>query len=184
MKRFVFLFLIPFIFIGCGGGGSSSDSGSTIYTDNSSEENTPSQNISSNSFDTWEYIVPNNSLSSKAISSKSIDGTSYQATYRSIEPNTIVEEIPQNTTDERVLYEKRDKDIEIKFIKNDIKTYSYAIKRYVSLGEQTIDNSSCMLVNHFNSKNINGTDYSDVIEIDCGKHKGFYAKGIGEIYQE
>jgi len=180
MKKFLLLFLISFILIGCGGGSSDSTTKTTTSSKNSS-----AGSISGSSFDTWSYIIPNKtSPESTSISSRSIDGTTYNATFRSIKENNIIEEIPENTDDERIIYEKNNQTIKVKFYKNDKITYQYNMKRYITIGEQTISQSSCMLVNHFDTKSFQSKTYKDVIEIDCGQHKGYYAKGKGQVYQE
>jgi hypothetical protein len=178
MKRFIFLFLIPlipFFLINCGGGSS---------TENSFDKNLPTMSSNRVSYDIWDYIVPSGFISGKSTSSQSLDGTTYRATYRIIGPNNIVEEIPENATDEKVVYEENNNTILVKFYKNNNLTYSYNINRSVKVGKQIVANSSCMLANHYDYKYINGTKYIDVIEIACGKHKGYYSKRYGEIYQE
>jgi len=186
MKNFFLLFITTIFLIGCGGGGGGGDT-STSTSTTTSDVNIPTESYAGTSFDTWDYIVPNTStVTTKSISSNSIDGTSYTATFKSIEENSMVEEIPDNTTDERVIYQKENDSISVTFYKNDTKVYDYDMKRYVKVGEPTIENSSCMLVNYltkYTPPNSSQT-YSDVIEIDCGKHKGFYARGEGQIYQE
>ena len=182
MKKILTLLILSFILIGCGGGGETSSSSSSSRD---VSENFTDDTISSSTYDTWNYIIPERtSPNSSSISSRSLNGTTYQATFRSIEENNIVEEIPENTTDERVIYEKNNNTISVRFYKNDRVTYSYDMHRFVKIGEQTISNSSCMLVNHFASKSFNNQTYNDVIEIDCGQQKGYYAKGKGQIYQE
>jgi len=177
MKRFFYILIILFAFVGCGGGGSSTDSGSTF------DGNFPSENFSGTSYKMWDYVLPDTTPGSNSVSSRKL-GTTYHANFRALDTNTVVE-TPEGTTDEKIEYKQSDDKITVTFKKNNRPTFSYEIKKSVQLQEQTtVQESACMLVNHFTSKIVNGTKYDDVIEIDCGKHKGFYAKGKGEIAQE
>jgi len=180
MRNFILLFILTLTLIGCGGGGGGDSTSSTTSS------TIPKESYSGISYDTWEYIVPNtSSMTTKSLSSYNADGTSYNATFRTIEEDSQVEEIPNNgTSDERVVYTKNDTTIKVTFYKNDNIVYSYEMKRSVKMGEPTIDNSSCMLTNHYDSISLSGSNYQDVIQIACGGHKGYYAKGKGQVYQE
>jgi len=182
MKKILLIIFIASMFIGCGGGaGDTTSSKSTTREKPKEETNTQ---LTGNSFDMWDYIIPttNKSLS---ISSNSED-EAYHATFRSIEENNLVEEIPQYTTDERIVYDKGNNKITVIFYKNDKIIQSYDINRVIRLKEQTIAHSACFLVDHFNTFEVpsNGKTFNDVIEIACGSHSGYYAKGKGEIYKE
>ncbi len=176
MRKLIFLFITLFALVGCGGGATEDDS--------TFDGNFPSENFTGTSYDMWNYIVPDTTTpENTSVSSRGLD-TTYNANFRAIDNNTVVE-IPVETTDEKVEYKQLDDKISITFKKNDIPTFSYDIKKSVKLQEQTtVKESACMLVNHFETKTVNGVAYYDVIEIDCGQHKGFYAKGKGEIAQE
>jgi len=177
MKIILALFMIPLILIGCGGGGGGeSSSGFSGF---------PSEVFSGTSYDTWDYIVPQTSQNTtQSISAENVEGYSYDATFKTIEENSVVEEQPSDATNEKIRYVKKDNKINITFYKDDKAVYQYDMKRYVKIGEQTISDSSCMLVKHYEFYPTDNPKYNDVIEIDCGPHKGYYAKGKGQIDQK
>ena len=175
MKRVIvyIFFMIFFIGCGCGGGGG-----------NSTSLNFPSDNVGGTSYNSWDYITPNTNPNSTSIESRDIQGDSYSATFRSISPNTKVE-TPANSNGESVEYQNLSDAINITFKKDNNIVYSYKMKKNIRIGDTTtVEDSSCQLVNHFDTYSVGQTTYQDVIEIDCGKHRGFYAKGKGEIFKD
>ena len=123
-------------------------------------------------------------ISSESIQSRSIQATNYSATYRAIDGDTIIE-TPSNTSEEKIKYEKLANYIKVTLIKNGQNLYSYNLKKTVKIGESiTQPESSCLFVNSFSQITLNGKKYNDVIEIDCGKHKAYYAKGEGLVDKE
>ncbi len=176
MKHTILAIIISLLFVGCGGGGGGSDSS------RSSKSSIPSDSFDSNSYQTALYMLP--SISSDSISSRSIQTTSYSADYRALDSDTIIE-IPQNTPDEKVVYKKTANYINVTLYKDQKPKYSYYLKKTIHLGESiTQPESSCLFVNTFSKITLNNTTYKNVIEIDCGKHKAYYAKGEGLVAKE
>jgi len=174
MKLYTYLILILFGLTGCGGGGG--DDTASAYAP-------PSQSFSGASYDTWDYVIPSTSKDTNSINSGDIGGTDYGATFTVSETRTT--EIPDDAPGEKIVYDKLSDRVKISFYKDDIKTFSYEMKKSIHIGETTtVSDSACVLVNHYSTYNIQGTNYNDVIQIDCGKSKGFYQKGHGEIAQE
>ena len=166
MKQLL-LIILSFLLISCGGGGggSSSDSGSSF-------SGVPTENFSEVAYSMWDYIINDSSTNS------SLSGAS--STFTKIDDTTYEEEL-NGISNEKIRYKKNSSSIHVTFYKNSNETLSYDIKNYVHIGEQTtVSKSACMLVDHYFYYN----GYYDVIEIDCGKHKGFYAKGKGQIDQQ
>ncbi len=173
MKQILLSIIISIFILGCGGGGSKDGEGSFSI---------PGDSYGPTSYSTTSYMLP--SLSGNSIQSRSIQTTSYNATYRSINSNTVIE-TPNNTNNEKVRYEKKPDYIKVTLIKNGQDLYSYNLKKTVRIGESiTSPESSCIFVNSFSQKYINNNLYNDVIEVDCGKHKAYYAKGEGLVYKE
>ena len=176
MKKIFLYILVVFALVGCGGGG-----GDTASASSSKSRDYPSDEFSGKAYSVWEYVIPDVSKGSNSISSRGLNSNSYHATFRSVDDKTVVE-TPANTTDEQVKYKKNSDKISVSFYKNNSKTFAYNLKKSVHIGEQTtVEKSACMLINHYESYSIDDTSYKDVIEIACGKHKGLYAKGKGEI---
>lgn len=182
MRNILFYISILILLIGCGGGGGGENKSSNGRDEGSSASvDFPSDNIGATSYNSWDYITPSTTPHSSSIKSRNLDGTAYNATFRSISSNTKVE-TPLDSNGETVEYQKLSNSIKITFKKDNNEIYSYYMKKELHLGETTtIDDSSCELVNHYDTYIVNQVSYKDVIEIDCGKHKGFYAKYIGEI---
>ena len=172
MKKFLLVVIFAFILIGCGGGGGGEDTPPPAHF---------SDAVSGTSYDASEYVLP----SSTPPSGSSVSTRSYHATIRETQPDTY-EEIPSNTTDEKILYHKKSNgNILISLYKNDTEVYSYEMKGKLIIGEQsTVQPSACIVANHFESIYLNNENHSDVVEIDCGKRKGYYQKGKGFIAQE
>ncbi len=182
-KILFYIFII--IFTGCGGGGGGDSSQSASNDTSSTAQNFPKDKIvKTTSYETWDYITPNISLQNNSIKSRSMDGTEYSATFRNISNSKKIE-TPITISGESVEYQKLTNSIKITFKKDDKELYSYKMKKTLHIGEiTTIDDSSCELVNHYDSYRVGVKYYQDVIEIDCGKHRGFYAKNIGEIFKD
>ncbi len=174
MKKIILSIIITIFFVGCGGGGAGDEKSSVTI---------PGDSYGPTSYTATDYIIP--SLSTNSINSRTIHNTNYNATYRALNNNTIIE-TPPNSNGESVKYEKTSKYIKVtlrdKYGKD---LYSYNLKQTVRIGESiTSPESSCIFVNSFSTKYINNTKYNDVIEIDCGKHKAYYAKKEGLVYKE
>ncbi len=177
MKNFLILIFITITLIlsGCGGGGSENKKTSTIPTKTTSQSNY-------SKIDSTNYIVPN--TSDKHISTRSIKSTGYQATYRAVDSKTVVE-TPENANGESVEYKTFPDKIHVTFKDaNNNPIYSYDIKKNIQIGKSiTVQDSACIFMKKFPQKDLDGTTYTDVIEIDCGKNKGFYAKNKGLVAQ-
>jgi len=182
MKRILLFVTILFFLSACGGGGGSeSGSKSTPSSTSNKQKTTTYTNSNATTYNLWSYIIPT-SLNVNSFSNRSLE--SYSAKFREIDRSTIVEK-PKNLADEKIEYQKDANKISVTFYKNDKQVYRYYLKKEVKIGERTtLEDSSCVLVNHFNDLMINNKHFKDVIEIDCGQHKGYYAKGFGEIAKE
>ena len=176
MKRFLSLSIttiISTLLIGCGGGGGGSDSSSTSI---------PNDSISGTSFSTTEYILPK--LSTNSVSTRSIQTNSYGANYRALDSDTIVE-TPTDGEDETIIYQKLSNKIHVTIKKSGNIVSEYDMKKEIHIGESiTVDESACVLVNFYTQKYLNDQIFYDVLEIDCGKHKGYYAKNQGFVGSE
>jgi len=171
MKKFISLsMVISILFIGCGGGGGGDDS---------TPASIPNDTISGTSFSTTDYIIPG--LSSNSISSRSIKTNSYGANYRALNRNTIVE-VPEDANDETITYQKQSDKIHVTIKKSGNIVSEYDMKTEIHIGESiTKIESACILTKSYTQKYINGQTFYDVLEIDCGKHKGYYAKNQGFV---
>ena len=181
MRQIILSIIISLIFIGCGGGGGGGESQSSSNSQQSIN-NIPSESFDTSSFSTASYMLP--SISSNSVKTRSINRESYSANFRSIDRDTVIE-TPQNTNGEKIKYEKTNNYIKVTLIKDNQNVYSYNLKNTIHIGESiTEPESSCIFVNYFSKKTINNTQYNDVIEINCGKNKAFYAKGEGLVHKE
>jgi len=175
MRKILLYIFISLVFLGCGGGGAGGDEGSIPAS-------IPGDNISGTSYPTTDYIVPG--LSSNSISSRSIQTNSYGANYRALDSDTIVE-TPDDAPDETIIYQKLSNKIHITIKKSDSIVSEYDMKKEIHIGESiTVNESACILVQFYTQKYLNGQTFYDVLEIDCGKHKGYYAKNQGFVGSE
>ena len=175
IKQILLSMSLSLLILGCGGGGGS-EGGETSAS-------IPSDSYGPNSYSTTSYMIP--SISTDSINTRSIHTTSYNATYRSLDTDTVIE-TPQNSNGESIKYKKIPNYIKVTLRDaNGQDLYSYKLKQTIRLGESiTSPESSCIFVNSFSQKYLNNTSYKNVIEVDCGQHKAYYAKGEGLVYKE
>jgi hypothetical protein len=162
MRLYICLLVSLLFLTGCGGGGGeSSDSGREL----------PTQNYSGVSYSMWDYIKP----------LKQLNANSQNNSTFLISANSVTE-VPNSVIDEKIVYENLTNSIKVTFFKDNVEGLSYHLKKDVKIGETTtVNDSGCMLADHFNSVVLDGTTYTDVIQINCGKNIGYYQKEYGEI---
>lgn len=173
IKNLTLATLATLFLVGCGGG----------TTDEKSSSVSTTKEIKHGQYDLWQYMTPATSNTNTfTLSDNSVD-SSYKSTYTV--KNSRVEEVADYAKNEKTIYEKGDTSITIKFEKDGKANGTYALKLSADIDDVvTVRNSSCKLTQHFDSFNIEGKAFSDVIEITCGDIPGYYQKGIGEIAQK
>jgi outer membrane biogenesis lipoprotein LolB len=176
MKKglFISISISILLFTGCGGGGSNE-------TSNRDQIGSASPH-KSKTYNLWEYMTPQSSDTKTYTLLSQNRSINYKTTF-DVKRDRVVE-INDYAANEKTIYEKKSDSIVVKFEKNGKPNGTYTLHLSADIGDIiTKRSSNCELKAHYDTKEIEGKVFNDVIEIRCGETPGFYQKGVGEIAQ-
>jgi hypothetical protein len=169
MKK-VFMYFVLILFVAsCSGGGGSSSGGVGDNTDQYA-------------YDVWEYIVSDTSTTKYfdwyetdenfiPTGDSELNAGQLRETYLS-ENSVRIEELTGSEEDDNYVLTLNGNVINV--------SGGNTLNRYGNVGSAM--GGDCVLKQHYdNYSPIDGYDFNDVIEIDCGGWSEFYAKGLGKI---
>jgi hypothetical protein len=177
------LLLALTLITGCGGGG---DTGSG--DDSSKPTSSPTSNVqlgkgkTDGQYKLWEYITPKKDTTNSFIETTGDTTQSYKTTY-AISTSSVTE-TADYATNEKTIYTKKADRITVSFTKDGTPNGSYDLDLTADINDiVTVKDSTCKLIEHYESVKINDKTFSDVIEIKCNDKPGYYQKGVGEVAQ-
>jgi hypothetical protein len=171
--KLLFSTITIILLTGCGGGGGDDDNNKKSGTSNQSY--TKDINL-------WDYVVPNSSKEDSFSLTTNSKTSKYKTRY-SVSSNKV-EEVSTYSKNEKTIYKKNNNTIIISFEKDGKPNGTYNLINNVNIGDKVTEKKSdCKLTNKFDKKSIQGKEFSDLIEITCSTHIGYYQRGIGEVAQ-
>jgi hypothetical protein len=172
-KKVLVSTLLAVLFVGCGSGGG----------DTSSSRDTPTPTpTNQKQYNLWSYMTPQDSHTN-TYSIYSDNKTIKYNTQYSVKQNRVIE-INDYASNEKTIYEKLSNKIKVRFEKNNKANGMYELHLTANEGDVITERSStCKLTKHYDTFEIKGKSFTDVIEIKCGDIPGYYQKGVGEIAQ-
>ncbi|RUM67433.1 MAG: hypothetical protein DSZ06_01195 [Sulfurospirillum sp.] len=178
IKRVAIVVLFSFGLIGCGGGSSESKAERSRVSANTDVASV----VQSGKYNLWEYMVPKDSHTNTYSIYSNNSQSKYQTSYN-VKQNRVVEH-DHYVLNEETVYEKYPNKIKVEFKKNNQPNGMYELKLFADIGDRvTVRESSCKLSKHYDTFELKGKKFNDVIEIVCGSQPGYYQRGVGEIAQ-
>lgn len=181
-KNIPALLLSSLLIIGCGGGG---DEGTTTDTTDKSSSNTQlplGVGKTTGEYKLWNYIAPANDTTNNFVEMDGDTTKSYKTSY-SISPSSVTE-TSDYASNEKTIYTKKADRITVSFTKDNTPNGSYDLDLTADIDDiVTVMDSTCKLMKHYDTININDKAFTDVIEIQCNDKPGYYQNGVGEIAQ-
>ena len=178
------LVLALFLMSGCGGGGAGDTGGSSSGLTQSDKKGAvpTDKGKTDGKYNLWDYMAPKNDRTNNFVETTGDSTKNYKTTY-STSPNRVTE-TSDYAKNEKTIYTKEADRVTVSFEKDGTPNGEYALDLTADIGDiVTVKESTCKLTKHYDTVDISGKNFTDVIEIKCGDIPGYYQKGVGEIAQ-
>ena len=176
------LILVSLLFTGCGGAGDSGNSKKETADESKKSTLPAGVGKTDGDYNLWDYMIPKKATTNNFIETKGDKTTGYKTTY-SVERNSVTE-VSDYAKNEKTIYTKKRDRITVSFTKDNTPNGAYDLDLTADIGDiVTVLESTCKFIKHYPTKDINGKEFKDVIEIKCDEKPGYYQKNVGEIAQ-